>query len=61
MVWDLQFLCDKADYAIIRYAINRIRLYKRTFDSIKYDTKHKQMVCFFDQRCSFLCARSAEK
>ena len=28
MVWDLRSLCDKADYAIIRYAINRIRLYK---------------------------------
>ena len=27
MVWDLRSLCDKADYAIIRYAINRIRLY----------------------------------
>ena len=27
MVWDLRSLCDKADYAIIRYAINRIQLY----------------------------------
>ena len=27
MVWDLRSLCDKADYAIIRYVINRIRLY----------------------------------
>ena len=27
MVWDLRSLCDKADYAIIRYAINRIPLY----------------------------------
>ena len=27
MVWDLRSLCDTADYAISRYAINRIRLY----------------------------------
>ena len=27
MVWDLRSLCNKADYAIIRYAINRIQLY----------------------------------
>ena len=27
MVWNLQFLCNKTYYAIIRYAINRIRLY----------------------------------
>ena len=27
MVWDLQFLCNETFYAIIQYAINRIRLY----------------------------------
>ena len=26
MVRDLRFLCDKTDYAIIRYTINRVRL-----------------------------------
>jgi len=27
VIWDLWSLCDKADYAIIRYAINWIQLY----------------------------------